>query len=464
MIKIRPELEMQESDQTWLGKIPGDWLLSRAGGLFKERREKVSDKEFPPLSVTKHGIVPQLENAAKTDDNDNRKKVVSGDYVINSRSDRKGSSGLSRLTGSVSLINTVITPVGIDPFFCNHLLRSVPFQEEYYRWGKGIVADLWSTNFSDLKNIKIPVPNPVEQRQIAAYLNRETAKIDRLIAKQQKLIKLLQEKRQAVISQAVTKGLDPNVKMKDSGVEWLGEIPVHWSKTKIKWNCWTTSGGTPDSKNIEAFYDGQIPWLRTLDLNDSVMETAEVYITEEALKATACKMLPKDTLLVAMYGGSGTIGKNARLGFASTCNQAICAILPSGKISPNFLHFYLKYYRPFWMVDAVGTRKDPNINQDQVRNLEFPLPSLGEQEEIGEFIEREINKIDKLKTKAQGSIELLKEHRQALITAAVTGKIDVRGLVTDEEVAALDADPALETTEEDFESEVAEADYITEEE
>lgn len=280
MIKIRPEFEMRESDQTWLGKIPRDWVLSRAGGLFKERREKVSDKEFPPLSVTKHGIVPQLENAAKSDDNDNRKKVVSGDYVINSRSDRKGSSGLSRLTGSVSLINTVITPVGIDPFFCNHLLRSVPFQEEYYRWGKGIVADLWSTNFSDLKNIKIPVPNPVEQRQIAAYLKRETAKIDKLIAKQQRLIKLLQEKRQALISQAVTKGLDPNVKMKHSGVEWLGEVPEHWKISKVGFEfCFLNKKRIPLSSEERGKRQGGYPYYGA----SGVIDYVDDYLFDEDL-------------------------------------------------------------------------------------------------------------------------------------------------------------------------------------
>ena len=151
----------------WLGDVPEHWTLKRLGHYFEERRERASDTEFEPLSVTKNGIVPRLESAAKTQDGDNRKKVLAGDFVINSRSDRKGSSGLSPLDGSVSLICTVLIPAGLHGPYIHHLFRSELFQEEYYRWGKGIVADLWSTNFSDMKNIVLGVPSEAEQTQIA---------------------------------------------------------------------------------------------------------------------------------------------------------------------------------------------------------------------------------------------------------------------------------------------------------
>ncbi len=191
--------ENYDSGLAWLGAVPKHWSLKRLGHFFSERREKVSDKEFQPLSVTKHGIVPRLETAAKTQDGDNRKRVIAGDFVINSRSDRKGSSGLSELDGSVSLICIVLEPDGVYGRFAHHLLRSEVFQEEFYRNGKGIVADLWSTGFSEMKNIVIPVPSQHEQTQIARFLDHETAKIDALIREQERLIELLQEKRQAVI-------------------------------------------------------------------------------------------------------------------------------------------------------------------------------------------------------------------------------------------------------------------------
>lgn len=226
--------EYKDSGAEWLGEVPEHWEIGRLGKYFNERREKVSDVDYPPLSVTKGGIVPQLETAAKTDAGDNRKRVCVKDFVINSRSDRKGSSGVSELEGSVSLISIVLKPGNINPNFTHHLLRSYPFQEEFYRHGKGIVADLWSTNYSEMRNILIPSPPEPEQTAIANFLDHETQKIDNLIAKQQKLIELLKEKRQAVISHAVTKGINPNVKMKDSGVEWLGEVPENWGECPLK--------------------------------------------------------------------------------------------------------------------------------------------------------------------------------------------------------------------------------------
>ena len=197
----------KDSGVEWLGQVPEHWTTRRLGYYFNERREKVSDRDYPALSVTKNGIVPQLETAAKTDDGDNRKRVGAGDFVINSRSDRKGSAGVAAVEGSVSLISTVLSPRSdVLPAFVHHLLRSVPFQEEFYRYGKGIVADLWSTNYGEMRNILLALPPRPEQAAIAAFLDRETAKIDALIAEQQRLIELLQEKRQAVISHAVTKG------------------------------------------------------------------------------------------------------------------------------------------------------------------------------------------------------------------------------------------------------------------
>ena len=414
----------------WLGEIPELWDARRLGFYFDERREKVSDKVFSPLSVTKNGIVPQLENAAKSDDGDNRKKVCKGDFVINSRSDRKGSSGLSALNGSVSLINTVIQPKNINENYIHYLLKSQPFQEEYYRYGKGIVADLWSTNYSEMKNIIICSPTLEEQQQIANFLDKTTAKIDTLIEKQTKLIEILKEKRQAVISHAVTKGINPNAKMKDSGVEWLGEIPEHWEIPKIKYIAKTDSGGTPTSSMREEYYtNGMYPWIRTTDLNNSELFTTPIKITQRAIMDTACNIIKEGSVLIGMYGGAGTIGKHSLLRFTATINQAVCSITPSHKMISEYLHYFIEFYRPFWMIGAMGTRKDPNIGQDTINNRHIINPPLEEQEQIVNYLDNKTSKMDKLIEKANKSIELLKEKRTALISAAVTGKIDVRELV-----------------------------------
>ena len=224
----------KDSGVEWLGRVPTDWTVTRLGGLFDERKSKVSDKDFDPLSVTKNGIFPQLETAAKTNDGDNRKLVKAGDFVINSRSDRKGSSGVSPLDGSVSLINIVLKPTGILPEFCNHILKSHAFVEEYYRMGHGIVADLWTTRYDEMRAIIMALPSPEEQRAIAAFLDEKCAKVDEAVRIKEEQIALLRERRQILIQQAVTHGLNPAAPMKDSGIDWIGKIPAHWEVVPLK--------------------------------------------------------------------------------------------------------------------------------------------------------------------------------------------------------------------------------------
>ena len=229
--------KLKDSGIDWIGQIPESWGLSKIGEIYEERNEKVNDTDFQPLSITKQGVVPQLENAAKTNDERNRKLVRRNDFVINSRSDRRGSCGISEYDGSCSLINTVLKPKrNMCNAYYSFVFRSERFADEFYRWGNGIVDDLWSTKWSNMKRIYIPEPSLQEQRHIADYLDRKCSKIDAIIVRQQEVIEKLKAYKMSVISEAVTKGLDPTVPMKDSGVEWIGKIPEHWEFRKIK-NC-----------------------------------------------------------------------------------------------------------------------------------------------------------------------------------------------------------------------------------
>ena len=195
----------KETDIPWLGEIPSHWEIKRANIVFEERVEKVSDKDYEPLSVTKNGIFKQLANVAKTNNGDNRKKVLKNDFVINSRSDRKGSSGLSQYDGSVSLINIVLKIRNDNLKFIHYLLKSIPYQEEFYRNGKGIVADLWSTNFQSMSSIFLPIPPISEQIQIANYLDWKINEIDRLILIEKKQIKELNHHKKLLISYEYSK-------------------------------------------------------------------------------------------------------------------------------------------------------------------------------------------------------------------------------------------------------------------
>ncbi|MCL6699965.1 restriction endonuclease subunit S [Pseudomonas sp. T1.Ur] len=416
------------SGYMWLGDVPESWVLKRLGHYFDERRERASDTEFEPLSVTKQGIVPRLESAAKTQDGDNRKKVLVGDFVINSRSDRKGSSGLSPLDGSVSLICTVLIPTGLYGPFIHHLFRSELFQEEYYRWGKGIVADLWSTNFSDMKNIVLSVPSEAEQIQIARFLDHETASIDALIEEQKRLIELLKEKRQAAISHAVTKGLDPTVPMKGSGVEWLGEVPVHWLVAGLKW-FWSVT----DCKHITAeFVDDGIPLASIREVQsryvalDNAKQTTEVFYRQ---------LIEGGRDLVAgdlIFSRNATVGEVAQVAdwhppFAM--GQDVCVLKKRYEwLSSDYLQAVLR--SPVVMVQLenlmIGSTFK-RVNVEDIRGIIVPMPPQDEQKDIAEYLIYETEMFDSLLSEAQNAIALLQERRSALISAAVTGKIDVRG-------------------------------------
>jgi Restriction endonuclease S subunits len=205
--------EMRNSGVEWIGDVPATWQTLTIGSLFKVRNEKVNDTDYPPLSVTKGGVVPQMENVAKTDANDNRKMVLANDFVINSRSDRKQSCGVSPLDGSVSLINTVLYPATnapIVPAYLNYLLKNHGFAEEFYRWGHGIVADLWTTRWQEMKSILLPIPSVDEQQKIVDSMEIESGKVDELIANVQAQIEKLKTYKHSLITEAVTKGLNPN--------------------------------------------------------------------------------------------------------------------------------------------------------------------------------------------------------------------------------------------------------------
>ena len=424
--------EYKDSGVEWLGEVPAHWSPRRLGYYFMERREKVSDIEYAALSVTKAGVVPQLETAAKTDDGDNRRKVCAGDFVINSRSDRKGSAGLSDLDGSVSLINIVLQPQDeITPTFAHHMLRSVPFQEEFYRYGKGIVADLWSTNYSEMRNILLAMPPINEQAAIANFLDRETAKIDELVAEQEKLIALLKEKRQAVISHAVTKSLDPGAPMKDSGIEWLGEVPAHWEVGPLK-----RFAEVIDCKHHTVqFLDEGWPIVSIRELRNDRIELTDAKLTSQGeWKFLREGRIPQRGDMI--FCRNASVGAVGYVDFDEPfcMGQDVCLIRPDSK--SRFMHFQLTSTLIRDQIEAflVGaTIRRANV--EEIRGLSAAHPPPKEQEKIAEFLSGEVAKFDALSADAEKTIELLKERRSALISAAVTGKIDVRGLVADREAA-----------------------------
>ena len=408
----------KDSGFDWLGDIPSDWKLQRLATVFEERKEKVSDKDFPPLSVTKNGVVPQLDSAAKSDDGDNRKGVREGDFVINSRSDRKGSSGIAKQDGSVSLINIVLRPKGIAPRYSEHLLKSNGFIEEFYRNGHGIVADLWTTRYWDMKSIHIPLPDMATQERIANFLDQKTVEINESIAKKQRLIELLKEQKTILINQAVTKGLNPDVPMRDSGVEWIGTIPAHWA---IK-------------KNRELFTERKESGSESLPILSVSLHTGVSDSEQDETENIRSKVRIEDkTFYRRVYPG------DIAFNMMRAWQGAIGVVKTDGQVSPAYIiaspcnlidgEYFEYQYRTSMFIGQMDrcskgiTDFRKRLYWAEFKQLSTIVPPVYEQKEIIEKIRDIAVSIDKVVELTAKEIDQIKELRTILISDAVTGKI-----------------------------------------
>lgn len=419
---LKPYTEYNQVDAVWLDKIPYHWKCEKLGMNFIERRTKVSDKEYSPLSVTKKGVVPQLETAAKSNDGDNRKLVLKGDFVINSRSDRKGSSGVSNLDGSVSLINIVLEPRDIDPKYIHYLLKSNDFVEEYYRNGRGIVADLWTTRYSEMRNILIPIPPKEEQEAIANVLDNKVVKINKLIKAKNKQIQLLKEQKQAIVNNAVTKGLKPNVKMKPSGVEWLGDIPDTWTIIPLRQLLSPVSvKNRPD-----------LPLL-------SVVREKGVIVRDIENREENHNFIPDDLsgykvvkngqfAMNKMKAWQGSYGVSKYDGIVSPAYY----IFDLDFDNIDYFHYAIrsKVYVNFFAQASDGIRVGQwDLSLQKMKEIPFIIPTKEEQREIVEYIPKIFESIEKAIEDIEQEIRLVEEYKTTLISNIVTGKLDVRDIL-----------------------------------
>ncbi len=282
----------------------------------------------------------------------------------------------------------------------------------------------------------VPEPPVNEQAVIATFLDHETAKIDALVAEQEKLIALLKEKRQAVISHAVTKGLDPDAPMKDSGIEWLQEVPAHWECAPMKYLVHLQSGGTPSKERLD-YWDGEIPWASAKDMKADCLFDTEDHITEYAIENGAAVLVPCGAVVVVVRGM--ILARTFPVALTTrdmAINQDLKAVICRKRLRPEFLAWYLRGTsdESLCRLDEAG-HGTKALRMDAWTSLEFALPPLDEQAAIAEFIADATKRFDSLTAEADVAMTLLKERRSALISAAVTGKIDVRGLVADAPVS-----------------------------
>ncbi len=407
---------------TELGPIPQHWEIGRLANYFTERREKVSDKEFAPLSVTKNGVLPQLENVAKSNDSENRKGVRKGDFVINSRSDRKGSSGVSDRDGSVSLINIVLTPrKSINTAYCNYLLKSQNFIEEFYRYGRGIVADLWTTRYSEMKLMKLAIPPLDEQEAMVAYLDEQTGKIDAAIEREQKMIDLLNERKQIIIQQAVTKGLNPNAPLKDSGIEWIGAIPQHWEVMRIRYIGDAQNGLTYNPNDLTD--ESGVLVLRSSNIKDGKL----VFTDNNYVKSAPKKLMVNkgDLIICSRNGSADLVGKCAII--EEQINATFGAFMMRFTSNHNSKYIYyllqtaISHYKQLFATSTIN-----QLTLGIFKNMKMPFVSeVSEQQAIVIYLDAKVGAIDRAIESREKLISLLRERKQIIVNEVVTGKIKV---------------------------------------
>lgn len=412
--------KMRDSGIEWVGAIPQDWQLSKIGSLYTQRNEKVSDKDYQPLSVTMQGILPQLATAAKTDDGDNRKLVRVGDFAINSRSDRRGSCGISPLDGSVSLINIILTPrTAMHPGYYNWLFHTTLFADEFYKWGHGIVADLWTTRWQEMKSISVPVPEYAEQERIAAFLDAECAEIDAVLEKTRASIEEYKKLKQAVITQAVTKGIRGDRPMKDSGSVWFEEIPCNWVMKRIKYlfHIKKDIAGKEGYTVLSITQRG----IQPKDLSKNEGQIAANYSQYQLLAPGDFAMNHMDLL-------TGWVDISKYSGVTSPDYRVF--VLDDTEKNDSSYYLYLMqmcyFNRIFYgLGQGVSGMGRWRLQADKFMNFPVVVPPVDEQKEIVSYLNEKCKQLDTLIRNKQQYLTEIENYKKSLIYEYVTGKKEV---------------------------------------
>lgn len=428
-------------DANWLGRVPSHWEVVRLRYLFKRvKRTNCPEKEL--LSVYRdYGVIPKNSR----DDNHNKPSddlspyqlVESGDLVMNKMKAWQGSIAISEYEGIVSPAYFVYSFSGegknaIDSKYVHYLLRSPAYITQYMARSKGIRVNQWDIEPEAFEHIEVLLPTIKEQKAIATFLDRETLRIDSLIEEKETFIKLLKEKRQALISHVVTKGLNPNVEMQDSGIEWIGQVPKHWVIRRLKHTSTLQSGIAKgkDNANKETL---SVPMLRVANVQDGYVKLDDVH---------EINVLPHEVERYALKDGDVLMnegGDNDKLGRGTVWKEQIkpCIhqnhvfVIRVTDIEPEWLGWltqsaYAKFY--FFRVSKQSTNL-ASISSTNVKEVHLLIPPADERKIIMEYLEKQTSKLKLLVQDVEQSITLLKEHRTSLISAAVTGKIDVRETV-----------------------------------
>ncbi len=421
----------------WIGNIPEHWTVHRINELYREFAEP-GHVDLPILSVSIHNGVSDDEvesddesrKIARSDDRSKYKQVRPNDLVYNMMRAWQGGFGTVKVPGMVSPAYVVARPKhGVPSSLVELMLRTSGAIEEMRRRSKGVTDFRLRLYWDEFKDMRIALPPTREQSDIMDFLDRETAKIDALVEEQQRLIALLKEKRQAVISRAVTKGLNPNVPMKESGIEWLGEVPAHWDTLPIRSVARLESGHTPSRSQPDWWTDCTIPWFTLGDIwqireegRKFIYKTTEL-VSELGLANSSARLLPKGTVMLSR---TASVGFAAIMGVDMATTQDFANWVCGPRLNNEFLWFVFQAMADEFKRIRYGSTHN-TIYMPDIAAFRLGLPPSMEQLAIVRHLEIETKKFDNLMKQAELASALFKERRAALISAAVTGKIDVRG-------------------------------------
>ena len=420
--------EMKDSGIEWIGKIPADWTLQRGKTIFAQRLTKGNQSEILLAATQKYGMLPQSEvegvvQVKEDADLQQFRTVHKKDFVISLRS-FQGGFEYSQYEGVCSPAYQVF--YNTNPICHNYyrlLFKSDGFIQKMNSMTVGI-REGKNIQYSDFANSLIPVPPINQQQRIADYLDRKCSQIDTIIARQQEVIEKLKAYKLSVITEAVTKGLNPNVPMKDSGVEWIGEIPEHWQVPKIKYLATIASGGTPDRSHPE-YWNGSINWAKTGELQNNELYETEEKITELALENSSAKVFSVDTILVAMYGQGKTRGMTALLKVPSATNQACAGITVYSKdITVSYLWLFLMGAYDAIREKANGSGQ-PNLSGALIADFNVTLPPIEEQMNICKTVAMRLPHIDSIIKQKETIVDKLTAYKKSLIYEVVTGTKEV---------------------------------------
>ena len=405
----------------WLVVLPDGWGLTDIGRIYEERKEKVLEDDYQPLSVTMNGIVPQLSSAVKAAEGSDRKLVKAGDFVINSRSDRRGACGVSPVDGSCSVINIVIHPHEnvYGPYF-NYVLLSERFPDEFYRWGHGIASDLWTTRWSEMKKIQLPLPPNNVQKEIVRVIEEKCVEIDNMIDATEASIDEYKLLRQEIIENAVTKGLDTNINFKDSGDKAFGQIPVHWSMKKIKrlFSITKNIAGEEGHQVLSITQKGIIP----KDISKNEGQMAADYSGYQLVNSGDFAMNHMDLL-------TGWVDISSYDGVTSP-DYRVFVMKDEEKYCKKYYLYVMQmcYFKQIFYSLAQGVSEFGRcrLQADKFLHFEIMNPPHEEQCLIAEYLDEKIGEVDSIIDQKEKMVVELKAYKAAMIYEYVTGKKEVQ--------------------------------------